>query len=171
MGENQCLCHKRHWVMFSTFANRNCHRHHSNGSKAAVLWAFPFPFQCVSFFPIYLLNGNVASIHPSNWRATNEKLMKRTNIYKYIYMFLCASEIFEKSGKSLCKCVPFWFVVIRSLYLFWRVCSTTWNSWYLWLVAILYWMVLQTIFQRETCALSFNKGNNGVITNGFDSSK
>lgn len=87
MGENQCLCHKRHWVMFSTFANRNCHRHHSNGSKAAVLWAFPFPFQRVSFFPIYLLNGNVASIHPSNWRATYEKLMKRTNIY--IYTFIC----------------------------------------------------------------------------------
>lgn len=31
------------------------------------------------FLPIYLLNDEFccASIHPSNWRATNEKLMKR----------------------------------------------------------------------------------------------
>lgn len=52
--------------------------------REQLFWSGVFHLCHVSFFPIYLLNDNVASIHPSNWRASNEKLMNRTKLNRWL---------------------------------------------------------------------------------------
>lgn len=116
-----------------------------------LFWCGVFHFvSCLARFslPIYLLNDNVASIHPSNWRATNGKLMNRTNLTRWHFRVYIRTQVRAKkkerrekvysrrpneclSGNLILFALQSWcfaFHIVSSSFASWsvlRVCSTT----------------------------------------------